>query len=176
MRSRLLLLVGVALLFGFGGILLLRGATSTVAEHAGEQQITAECTGGTGVSDGCREWADEVLAQGAPSTTFEMEDVVRIRLDRPMLGFAATCVAEYFLSRYPDEVAWTEDVDCPGAEGGGAGDGDRTRDLRLGRPPLLPTELLPPVRAFTAESRAYPVAIRTHNIALRRLGQYPGIA
>ena len=113
MRTGLLLLVGVALLGGLGGILLLRGVTSTVAEDVGEQQITAECTGWTGVADGCREWGDALLAQGAPSTTFEMEDVVRVRLDRPMLGFAAACVAEYFLSRYPDEVAWTEDVDCP---------------------------------------------------------------
>ena len=113
MRPRLGLLVGLALLGVLGGILVLRAATSAVAEHVGEQQITAECTGWTGVADGCSDWATRVLAQGAPSTTFEMEDVVRVRLDRPMLGFAATCVAEFFLSRYPDEVAWTEEVDCP---------------------------------------------------------------
>ena len=112
MRTRLVLIVGFVLVLGLGGILLLRAATSTVVEHAGENQITAECTGWTGVSSSCVDWANDVLAQGAPSNTFEMEDVVRIRLDRPKLGFAATCEAEYFLSRYPDEVAWSEVVPC----------------------------------------------------------------
>ena len=115
MRLRLLvLLAGIGIVAVLGGIILLRAATSTVAEHVGEQQISVECTGWTGVSTGCRDWATEILAQGAPSNTFEMDDVSSMRLDRPMLGFAATCVAEYFVSRYPDEVAWTEDVPCQG--------------------------------------------------------------
>lgn len=113
MRLRLLvLLAGIGIVTVLGGIILLRAATSTVAEHVGEQRISAECTGWTAVSTGCRDWATEILAPGAPSNTFEMEDVVRLRLDRPMLGFAGMCTAQYFLSRYPDEVAWTEDVPC----------------------------------------------------------------
>lgn len=104
--------MGIGIVVGLGGIVLLRVATSTVAEHVGEGQITAECAGWTGVTEGCRDWGTEVLARGAPSNTFELEDVARVRLDRPMLGFASTCVAEYFLGRYPDEVAWSEDVPC----------------------------------------------------------------
>jgi hypothetical protein len=56
-------------------------------------------------------------------------------------------------------------------EKSGAGDGDRTRDLRLGRPPLLPAELLPLVQAISARKRSRPMAVRTHDIALRDLGQ-----
>jgi hypothetical protein len=106
-----------------GGLLLLaaitawigiRASSATIANHVGERQIIAECSGWTGVSEGCATWGEEVLGAGAPSTTFEMEDVVRLRLDRAALGFASTCVAEYFLGRYPDEVAWTENVPCPG--------------------------------------------------------------
>jgi hypothetical protein len=113
MRRSLVLLVGIGFVVGLGAMVLLRGATSTVAEHVGDQQIAVECTGWTGVSQGCFDWGNDVMAQGAPSNTFELEDVVRVRLDRPMLGFAGTCVAEYFLSRYPDQVAWSEDVPCP---------------------------------------------------------------
>ena len=115
MRRPVLLVVGIGLSVGLGAILALRAATSTVAEHVGDGQVTAECSGWTGVSEGCFDWGNDVLAQGPPSTTFELEDVVRIRLDRPMLGFAESCVAEYFLGRYPDEVVWSEDVPCPDA-------------------------------------------------------------
>lgn len=112
MRRRPLLLVGMLVVVAVGGIGLVRAATSTIAAHVGEQRIMAECTGWTGLSDRCREWGEEVLGRGAPSNTFEIEDVVRVRLDRPLFGFAPTCAVEYFLSRYPDEVAWTEQVPC----------------------------------------------------------------
>jgi len=113
MRTRLLLLAGILAVAALGGVLLVRASTFTIANHVGERQISAECSGWTGVSEGCFAWGNEVLAQGAPSNTFEMEDVVRIRLDRPLLGFGSTCLAEYFVRRYPDDVAWTEDVACP---------------------------------------------------------------
>jgi hypothetical protein len=61
--------------------------------------------------DDCRAWGDSVLAMGAPSTTFELEDVVRVKFERA--PFSGSCRAEYFLGRYPDDVVWTEDVDCP---------------------------------------------------------------
>ena len=60
----------------------------------------------------CGAWGDEILAGGSPTTTFEAEDVVRLRLDRALLGFGDTCRAEWFLGRYPDDVAWSEDVAC----------------------------------------------------------------
>ena len=110
---RLVLLAGVLLAGAIAAFAIQRGSGVTVvaAESAGEPIV--ECSGWTGVTDGCAEWADRILAAGAPTTTFEFEDVVRVRLDRPMLGIASTCVAEYFLGRYPDDVAWTEEVDCP---------------------------------------------------------------
>lgn len=58
----------------------------------------------------------------------------------------------------------------------GAGDGNRTRDLRLGRPPLLPTELLPLVDTVATPMRSLPMAIRAHDIALGGLGQDRRIA
>jgi len=89
-----------------------RAATATIVNHVGPQQIEAECSGWTGVTERCGAWGEAVLAGGAPSTTFELQDVVRIRMDRPSLGFGAQCTVEYFLGRYPDEVAWTEEIDC----------------------------------------------------------------
>ena len=56
-----------------------------------------------------RAWGDAILAEGSPTTTFEAQDVVRLRLDRELLGFGDTCRAEWFLGRYPDDVAWNEE-------------------------------------------------------------------
>lgn len=86
----------------------------SVTDAASELQpgLTIECAASTGVADECREWGDEILAEGPPSTTFEMDDLVRLRIDRPMLGFAATCVAEYYVSRYPDDSIWDDEVAC----------------------------------------------------------------
>ena len=114
MRTRLVILV-VALVLAAGAIYLVsRASTATVVNHVGPMQISAECTGWTGVTERCGEWGEAILAAGAPSTTFELEDVVRLRMDRPTFGLADRCTVEYFLGRYPDEVAWTEDVDCLG--------------------------------------------------------------
>ena len=114
MRIRTVILaIGLVLVAGAASVIGLRAASTTIVNDVGSQQVSVECSGWTGVSDGCAAWGTDLLARGAPSHTFELGDVVRVRLDRPMLGFASGCVAEYFLSRYPDEVAWTEDVPCP---------------------------------------------------------------
>lgn len=114
MNPRVLLLVGgLSVLAAVAALLGIRAATGTVADDVGQHAIAVECSGWTGWSEDCRGWGEAVLAAGAPSTTFEIADVVRVRLDRPLFGFGPTCVAEYFLGRYPDEVAWTEDVPCP---------------------------------------------------------------
>jgi hypothetical protein len=110
---RLVLLAGVLVAGALAGLAVQRGTGSTIVAGEPPGGPMIECSGWTGVSDGCAAWGAEVLAAGAPTTTFEFEDVVRVRLDRPMLGFASTCVAEYFLGRYPREVAWSEGVDCP---------------------------------------------------------------
>jgi hypothetical protein len=62
--------------------------------------------------DACMDWGDQILAKGAPSMTFEMEDLARLELSRPMLGFAAECRAAFFLQRYPNESAWEEESEC----------------------------------------------------------------
>ena len=95
------------------GVLLVRGAATTVVNDVGEHAISVECTGWTGVSaDACAPWGTAVSADGAPSTTFDNEDVVRIRFDRSTFGLAETCTATWFVSRYPDDPTWTEDVPC----------------------------------------------------------------
>jgi hypothetical protein len=82
--------------------------TSTV-----NPSVIVQCTARTSASEeACRDRGDAILAEGAPSNTFELEDVVRLRLDRSL--YAEGCTAQYFLSRYPDEVVWTEPVACPG--------------------------------------------------------------
>jgi hypothetical protein len=111
---RLVLLAGVLVAGLLAGLAFTRGSSSTLVAAEATDGAIVECSGWSGVTDGCAAWGARVLAAGAPTTTFEFEDVVRVRLDRPMFGFASTCVAEYFLGRYPEDVAWTEDVDCPG--------------------------------------------------------------
>lgn len=90
----------------------LRGGSAVRATASADPEITIECSGSTGVADGCRPWGDAILASGPPSTTFEMVDVVRIRLDRELLGFGSTCSIDYFVGRYPDDSVWTEETAC----------------------------------------------------------------
>ena len=114
MRTRLVILAAALVLAAGAFYVLSRAATSVIVEHVGPMQISAECSGWTGVTERCREWGEAILTAGAPTTTFELEDVVRVRMDRPTFGLADRCTVEYFLGRYPDEVAWTEEVDCFG--------------------------------------------------------------
>jgi hypothetical protein len=92
-------------------VLLLRPVSAAVSTV--DPDVNVECTGATGVDEtACRAWGDAILAEGSPTTTFEAEDVVRLRLDRALLGFGDTCRAEWFLGRYPADVAWSEEVTC----------------------------------------------------------------
>ena len=93
------------------GALLLRPASSALSTV--DADVTVECSAATGVDDvACGAWGDAILAEGSPTTTFEAEDVVRLRLERALLGFGDTCRAEWFLGRYPEDVVWSEDVAC----------------------------------------------------------------
>jgi len=75
--------------------------------------VAIDCEGSTGVGvDECRAWGDAILAKGAPSFTFEMDDLARLTLTRPMFGLASTCEANWFLGRFPDDAVWTEAVAC----------------------------------------------------------------
>jgi hypothetical protein len=106
----LLVLVGVAAV-----VLLLLLRPASFATSIVDPDVTVECTAATGVGEeACRAWGDTILADGSPSTTFEAEDLVRVRLDRAFLGFGATCRAEWFLGRYPADAVWDEEVTCAG--------------------------------------------------------------
>ena len=94
------------------GLLVGRGLTTTTISDATEAGITVECTGWTGVGDGCAAWGEQVWGAGPPSSTFDAADVVRLRFDRGTFGFG-DCSVDWFLSRYPEESAWTASVPCP---------------------------------------------------------------
>jgi hypothetical protein len=97
-------LVGVA-------VAVLRPGISVTSEVDGDVTIT--CSASSGVDEAaCATWGDSILAAGPPSTTFEMNDLVRLEVSRSMLGFG-DCQAAYFLGRYPDSAVWAETVDCP---------------------------------------------------------------
>lgn len=92
-------------------LLLARPAIDVVSST--DPDVTIRCDGSTPISpDACMDWGDQILAKGAPSMTFEMEDLARLELSRPMLGFAAECRAAFFLQRYPNESAWEEESEC----------------------------------------------------------------
>jgi hypothetical protein len=101
-----LIVLGIVVVVGtrlFGPVAAMR---STV-----DPDVTVECVAGVDWT-ACVEWGDAILAEGSPTTTFEAEDIVRLRMDRALLGFGETCRAEWFLGRYPEDVAWSEEVAC----------------------------------------------------------------
>lgn len=105
--AALLFLVGV----GVAGLLLVRPTVSAIS--AVDADVIVECTAAAGVDEAaCRAWGDAVLAGGSPTTTFEARDVVRLRLDRELLGFGSRCLGEWYLGRYPADVVWSADLDC----------------------------------------------------------------
>jgi len=109
MRARIILPLALVLAGAVVALVLARGSAATIVTNDG---LTVECSGWTGVTDGCAIWGEEVRAAGAPSSTFEMDDVVRLRFDRAMFGFANDCTVEYYLGRYPDDVAWSDEIAC----------------------------------------------------------------
>lgn len=109
--ARIGLVVLVVLLVAGGAVwfVFLRPGVSVAASV--DPDVTIECGASLDLDeDGCRGLGDTVLAGGPPTTTFELEDVARIRIDGGFLG--GDCRVEYFLGRYPDDVAWTEDGTC----------------------------------------------------------------
>jgi hypothetical protein len=114
MAKRMAILLAVVLAALAVWFLVLNRPT-VEASSAVDADVTIECDGSTSVSEeSCLAWGDEVLALGAPSTTFEMQDLLRLRLSKPLLGFGSPCQVEYFLQRYPDDVVWDEDIPCRG--------------------------------------------------------------
>ena len=103
-----LLAVGAVLAF-----LFLRPPVEAVS--ASDPDVTIECSAATGASvETCGAWGDEILARGAPSTTFDMDDLARLVIDRPAWGFSPTCEVDYFISRDDENRAWHEATACVG--------------------------------------------------------------
>ena len=83
------------------------------AVSVSDPDVAIECQAATGVSaETCRAWGDEILARGAPSPTFEMDDLARLVIDRPTWGFSPTCEVDYFISRDAANRAWHEAIAC----------------------------------------------------------------
>ena len=74
--------------------------------------VTVLCDGSTSM-EACGSWGDAILADGAPSFTFDMEDLARLELSRSLFGFGSTCEAAYFTGRNPDDAVWTDVTNCP---------------------------------------------------------------
>jgi hypothetical protein len=101
-------LVVVALVAALATLLLRPPA---VARSTVDPDVAIECSAASGLDvEACAAWGDALLERGAPSRTFELRDVVRIRLDRGLIG--DECSVDWFLGRYPDDPAWTDDVAC----------------------------------------------------------------
>ena len=76
--------------------------------------LIVECAAATSLDQAaCAAWGAETVAGGAPSNTFELTDLGRLRLDRGLLGLSSTCQADWFTTRYADEAAWSAAVPCP---------------------------------------------------------------
>lgn len=86
--------------------------TTTEVSSSVDPDVTVRCDGSI-AEDACAAWGDAILADGAPSFTFDMENLVRLELSRSMFGVGATCEAAYFIGRNPNEAVWTEEFACP---------------------------------------------------------------
>jgi hypothetical protein len=108
-RIGLVLVLVVVALVAALAVLLLR--PPAVARSTVHPDVAIECSAASGLdAEACAAWGDELLAGGAPSRTFELEDVVRIRLDGGFIGDG--CSVKWFLGRYPDDPAWTDEAAC----------------------------------------------------------------
>ena len=102
--------VVLAVLVGVGAWLLRPPVRTTSAVDADVAIVCAASTAAEAAA--CGAWGDELLAAGPPSTTFEMDDLVRLELSRSTFGLGGECEAVYYLGRYPDRPVWTEQVAC----------------------------------------------------------------
>jgi hypothetical protein len=92
---------------------LLLGRAEVQATATVDPDVTISCSGATSVTPSeCESWGDEILELDPPSTTFEMQDISHLAIDRPLFGFGSPCQVQYFLQRYPDDPVWDSDVPC----------------------------------------------------------------
>ena len=103
----LVLAVGAGLAY----LALLPPSRGTLVDPAG---AVVECAAATGLDEAaCLAWGTRTVADGAPSNTFELTDLGRLRLEHDLFGLAASCRADWFTTRYADAAAWSEGVPCP---------------------------------------------------------------
>jgi hypothetical protein len=102
----------VLVLLAVGAWLLAGGSSVEVASRV-DPDVTISCDRWTSVTqETCRAWGDAILAQGAPSHTFEMDDLAHLAISRPTFGLASACRVAYFLERYANDPAWTDEIAC----------------------------------------------------------------
>jgi hypothetical protein len=103
--------IAALVVIGLAAAFVLRPPARVTSEV--DPDVTIECAAATAASaEECLDWGDELISGGPPSTTFEMDDLARLRIDRPLFGFGSPCQVEYFLQRYPDDPVWESDVPC----------------------------------------------------------------
>ncbi|MEO8510348.1 MAG: hypothetical protein ABI534_03810 [Chloroflexota bacterium] len=108
----LLVVIAAVLLAGAWFVL---GRSGVAATSAVDPDVTITCDAWTSVSpEACGSWGDAILAQGAPSHTFEMDDLAHLAISRPTFGLDSACRVEYFLERYASDPAWTDEIPCGG--------------------------------------------------------------
>lgn len=111
MRRSWLAIALVLLVAGAVAAYALRPSVRVVSAVA--PSVTTECAATTGADAiACQAWGDAIIGAGPPSSTFEMDDLGRLTIDRPLLGFASSCRISYFTTRYPDDAVWSEDAPC----------------------------------------------------------------
>lgn len=111
---KLVVLMAVVVALAGGSLAYLATRPASEARLDDPAGAVVECAAATGMDAGeCRAWGVETVASGAPSNTFELSDLGRLRLDRGLFGLASTCRVEWFTTRYADEAAWTDEVPCP---------------------------------------------------------------
>lgn len=110
LRIGMVLLVAVILAVA---AFLVFGREPVEAPSSVYPEVTIECDAWTGASaERCGSWGDELLAAGPPSRTFNMTDLRRLALQRPMLGLAGACRVEYYLGRNPTSPVWDDETAC----------------------------------------------------------------
>lgn len=104
------ILAGVVVVAAAATLYLLRPSIEVASEA--DPDVTIECTAGTGLDrGGCLAWGDAIIAGDPPSFTFEMDDLVGLRLERSWFGLGSECHASYLIGRYA-EPAFTDEVVC----------------------------------------------------------------
>jgi hypothetical protein len=114
MAIRIVVVVVIALLLA-AAVYLFVLRSPVEAPSALLAGVTIECDAWTGLSPtDCRAWGDDVLAAGPPTRTFNMSDLDRIAISRPILGLVDACRVAYYLGRHPTSPVSETEIACPG--------------------------------------------------------------